>query len=96
MTTPTKTSKTLPFEMPTRAPQQLGQAIGRYRAKMQLSQAALAKSAGVRQATISKVEKGIGTTELETIFAVCAALGLEVVVRPRSSKTSQFRPGDFF
>ena len=80
----------------TRAAGQLGQAIERYRARAKLTQASLAKSAGLRQATISKVEKGMGTTEIETIYAVCAALGLEVVLRPRQSEKVDFRPEDIF
>lgn len=71
------------IEVPTRAPDQLGNAISRFRARSEITQAALAKEAGVRQATISKVEKGVGTTELQTIYSVCAALGLEIVIRPR-------------
>jgi HTH-type transcriptional regulator/antitoxin HipB len=71
----------------TRAADQLAQAIARYRARSGLTQASLAKSAGLRQATISKIEKGLGTTKIETIYAICAALGLEVVLRPRRSSS---------
>ena len=80
----------------TRAADQLGQAIERYRARAKLTQTALAKSAGLRQATISKVEKGLGTTEINTIYAVCAALGLELILRPRQSEKVDFRPEDLF
>ncbi|MBI2606888.1 MAG: helix-turn-helix domain-containing protein [Deltaproteobacteria bacterium] len=91
-----KTNKTQSLEIATRAPDQLGLAIGRFRARSELSQAALAKSAGVRQATVSKVEKGMGTTALETIYSVCAALGLEVVLRPRHSRGGEIKSGDLF
>ncbi|MGK5085155.1 helix-turn-helix domain-containing protein [Bdellovibrionota bacterium FG-1] len=91
-----KTKRPPPLEIAIRAPDQLGQAVGRFRAKAELSQSALAKSAGMRQATISKVEKGLGTTEVQTIFAVCAALGLELVLRPRNSGADEFRPEDVF
>ena len=76
-------TKTKPIEIVTRAPDQLGQAIERIRHKKALNQTLLAKSAGIRQATVSKAEKGLGTTEIKTIFALCAALGLEIVVRER-------------
>ena len=80
----------------TRAANQLGEAIERYRARAEYTQARLAKSAGLRQATISKVEKGLGTTEIQTIYAVCAALGLELVLRPRKSEDDGFKPEDIF
>ena len=85
-----------PLIITTRAPDQLGQALERYRARAKLTQTALAKSAGLRQATLSKVEKGLGTTEIGTLYAVCAALGLEVVLRPRQNETDEFRPEDIF
>jgi HTH-type transcriptional regulator/antitoxin HipB len=91
-----KKSETRPKEVATRAPDQLGHAIARFRALSDLSQATLAQSAGLRQATISKVERGVGTTELQTIYSVCAALGLEVVLRPRTSRSDEIKLGDMF
>lgn len=79
----------------TRGPEQLGIALGRFRNQSNLTQAKLARSAGLRQATISKTEKGQGTTELKTIYAICAALGLELVVRPRKN-SSTLRAEDVF
>lgn len=70
-------------EISTRAADQLGQALARARTRAGLSQAAVAASAGIRQATVSKAEQGVGSTQLDTIYALCAALGLELVVRPR-------------
>jgi HTH-type transcriptional regulator / antitoxin HipB len=90
-----KTTKTQTLEIPTRAPNQLGQAISRFRARKNLSQASLAKSAGVRQATVHKVEKGL-RVNIETVYAVCAALELELVIRPRNSKAEPFHPEDVF
>jgi len=84
------------LEVPTRAPEQLGQAIERFRKRKELSQASLAKSAGVRQATVSKVENGLGTTEIDTIFAVCAALGIEIVLRERKSRNEQLATKELF
>ncbi len=82
-------------EIPVRAPDQLAQAICRFRKKTALTQAALAESAGIRQATVSKVEQGAGTTEVQTIFALCAALGLELVLRPRN-RERVFRAEEVF
>lgn len=78
-----KANKNRILEIRTRAPDQMGHALERFRARSGLSQAAVAKSAGIRQATVSSVEKGLGTTKLETVYSVCAALGLEIVLRPR-------------
>ena len=80
--------------IPTRAADQLGVAVARFRLQARLSQVALAKSAGLRQATVSKVERGAPNAEIKTIYAICAALGLELVVRPRETKV--FRPEEFF
>src|SRR5690348_3204836 len=74
----------------------VGTASSRFRARSAITQTALAKDAGVRQATISKVEKGLGTTELQTIYSVCAALGLEIVLRPRRMKSGDISPGELF
>jgi HTH-type transcriptional regulator / antitoxin HipB len=89
-------SKKPTLEIVLRASDQLGQAIGRFRAKAELSQSNLAKNAGVRQATISKVEKGVGTTEIQTVFSICAALGLELVLRSRNPQDDEFRPEKIF
>ena len=78
------------LEIPTRAPDQLGVAIAQLRLQAALTQAKLAKSAGIRQATVSKTEQGAASTELKTIYAICAALGLELVLRPRR-KEKEFR-----
>lgn len=80
----------------TRASDQLGLALKRYRARAGQTQSQVAKSAGLRQATISKAEQGAGTTEVDTIYSICAALGLELVLRPRKSKSSGFRPEEIF
>lgn len=94
MDTPRQKQKNLVIT--TRSPSQLGEAIARNRIREELTQAALAKSAGLRQATLSKVEKGMGTTQIATLYAVCAALGLEVVLRPRQNEKASFRPEDIF
>jgi HTH-type transcriptional regulator/antitoxin HipB len=85
-----------PLEIITRAPHQLGQALARLRTQRDLSQATLAQNAGLRQATVSKAEKGSGTTAIKTIYDMCAALGLELVVRPRPKPTAAARPEDIF
>ena len=73
----------------TRAPDQLGLAIKRARKALGLTQADLAKKTGIQQRTISKVETGQTTTELKTIYALCSALGVELIL---STKTKAKRP----
>lgn len=90
----TKATKFL--EIATRSAEQLGQALERLRERDELSQHDLAKKAGLRQPTISKVERGAPHTEIETIFSICAALNLEIVVRPRPPGAAGFNPEDVF
>lgn len=61
---------------------QLAAALRRSRKLASLTQTDLAVAVDKRQATISNLESGAGGT-LETLFAVLAALELELVVRPR-------------
>lgn len=62
---------------------QLAAAIRNYRKSAKRTQADLASAMNKRQATISALESGEGAT-LDTLFAVLAALELELVVRPRT------------
>ena len=84
------------IEVPTKEADQLGHAIERFRKKKNLSQSTLAKNAGIRQATVSKVERGLGTTEINTIFAVCAALDLEIVIRVRKTPNDKLSIKEIF
>jgi HTH-type transcriptional regulator / antitoxin HipB len=65
---------------------QIGDIIRQSRAARQLSQAELAQSLGMSRATISGIETGrIAEIGLRKIMALCAALGLELSVGPRSA-----------
>lgn len=52
------------------------------------TQVAAAEASGLRQATVSSVESGAPGTELATVFALLAALDLELIVQQRSGRTS--------
>jgi len=81
----------------TRSTVHLGYAIARFRKRAKWTQAQLAKRAGLRQATVSKVENGSSSTQIDTIYALCAALGLEVVMQTRPvSEKNRFRVEDIF
>ena len=61
-----------------RTPKNLGHAIRQARREKNWTQAELATRSGVWQETISKAEAGKGGTKLDTIFALLAALDVEM------------------
>lgn len=65
---------------------QLGDALRRLRRQSGLTQEALGARAGLRQATISKLESGAEATRLSTLVAVLTALGQELVLRDRTAE----------
>lgn len=67
-----------------RTPRQIGTIIQRARKKRDWTQMQLAERAGLRQATISMIESGEKPAKLESIFAVLAALDLELRIGERS------------
>jgi HTH-type transcriptional regulator/antitoxin HipB len=78
-----------------RSAAQIGAVIRRERRARGLTQAQLGAKTGLRQATVSKLEKGEPATRLSTLFDVLATLNLEVTVSSRS-KTSKQDIGDLF
>ncbi len=66
-----------------RSPEQIGNAIRRARKKAGMSQSELGAKTGLRQGTISQIEKGHPAAKLETILAIIAALDLELKISPR-------------
>ncbi len=67
-----------------RTPKSIGHALRRKRKENTMSQQDLANISGVWQETISKIENGSPGSKLETIFDLCAALDLELIVTDRS------------
>jgi HTH-type transcriptional regulator / antitoxin HipB len=67
-----------------RTPKQIGDAVRRQRRRLGLNQTNLGEKTKLRQATISAVEAGEPGTQLRTLCDVMAALGLELVIRPRT------------
>ena len=72
--------------MAIRDTKQLGAALQRERKKQNLTQAQLAEKVGLRQPTISAVEGGKPRSELQVIFDIMAALGLEMTLADRSGE----------
>jgi len=67
-----------------RTPKQIGTIIQRARKQRNWTQSDLAERAGLRQGTISVIEKGDKPAKLDSILAVLAALDLEFRVGERS------------
>lgn len=66
-----------------RTAKQIGAIIRRARRKAGLTQAELGKRIGLRQATISKLEKGEPATQLNTLLDALTALELEITFDKR-------------
>ncbi len=73
------------MEIIARTTKQLGTAVQRRRKDLSLTQGELGARMNARQATVSKLEKGEPATQLQTLMDSLAALGLELVVRPRTT-----------
>ena len=71
-----------------RTPLQLGNSIRQRRRELGLTQEQLAARAGVRQRTISDIERS-AAARFDTVLRVLAALDLELVVRPRTKGSSE-------
>lgn len=72
-----------------RTAKQTGNVIQRARKKRGWTQTFLADRAGLRQETISHIEKGDNPAKLASIFAVLAALDLEFRITERSKGKAQ-------
>jgi HTH-type transcriptional regulator/antitoxin HipB len=71
-------------EQIARTEKQLGAVVRRVRKQAGLTQGGLGERIHLRQATISRLEAGEPAIQLHTVMEALAALGLELVVRPRS------------
>jgi HTH-type transcriptional regulator / antitoxin HipB len=69
--------------MTIRSAEHLRNAIRRVRKLQKLSQQELAKKAGVTQATISNIERGKASFEIDTMFLIFSALDLDLFITPR-------------
>jgi HTH-type transcriptional regulator / antitoxin HipB len=74
---------------------QLGEILRRLRRQNLMTQSALGEKTSLRQATISKIEKGEESTRLQTLFDVLTALDLELEVRPRTKRSVKDIEGIF-
>lgn len=79
------TQKKPPLEISLRAADQFGMALKRLRKLRGWTQTELSRRSRIRQAHLSMIESGKLNPEATTIFVLCSALDLEVVIRPRGS-----------
>jgi HTH-type transcriptional regulator / antitoxin HipB len=63
---------------------QIGSAIRRSRREKGFTQATLGDKAGLRQKTISQIERGSQSARIGSLLAVFAALDLELQIAPRA------------
>jgi HTH-type transcriptional regulator/antitoxin HipB len=75
-------------EQIARTEKQLGAIMRRVRKQAGLTQGSLGKRIRLRQGTISRLEAGEPAVQLHTMMEALSALGLELVVRPRSRGTA--------
>jgi transcriptional regulator with XRE-family HTH domain len=59
--------------------QQIGHILRLYREKRGRNQTEIAESAGISTSMLSQIERGAVSPSLDTLFAVCSALNLELV-----------------
>ena len=69
------------------SPLALGRALRDARRRKRLTQQQLADLAGVTQATVSNVERGVSRVSLTTLLRILAALKLELTVQSRESES---------
>ncbi len=76
------------MEQLARTAQQIGVVLRRTRKARGLSQLKLGEKIHRRQATLSKLEAGEPTIQLQTLLDVLAILDLELVIRPRTKAST--------
>ena len=72
-----------------RTAKQIGAIIRRVRRNAGLTQTDLGNRIGLRQATISRFEKGEDETRLSTLLDALSALGLEIIIDKRGKASTR-------
>ena len=76
------------MDLTVRTTKQAGAAIRRLRRQKEMTQGDLGERMHVRQATVSKLEAGEPATQLRVLMDALVALDLELVIRPRTSAST--------
>ena len=88
LTNDTHSRMMLCMDLTVRTTKQAGAAIRRIRRQKALTQGDLGERMHVRQATVSKLEAGEPATQLRVLMDALVALDLELVIRPRTSAST--------
>ena len=64
-------------------PEEIGAEIRVRRKRMLLTQEDVADLAGVNRRLVSEVERGAASVTLRNLIAICDAVGLDILSRPR-------------
>lgn len=75
--------------IPITSPEILGKVLRRYRKNLRLSQSEAGKKFNLPQKTVSRIESGISTVQIETLFKYMSALGLEIHLQSRSEQSNE-------
>jgi HTH-type transcriptional regulator/antitoxin HipB len=73
--------------------QHLGSALRTARKEKGITQGQVAKSMGLDQPSLSKIERGESSVRVDTLLRLIAALDLDLIIQPRH-KGEEFREGD--
>lgn len=71
------------------SPKVLALAIANQRKKTKISQKTAANLVGLRQQTVSTFENKPGSTELDTLFRILAAVNLDMHILPKGTITQK-------
>ena len=69
--------------LPITSPETLGKVLRNYRKELGLSQSEAGKKFNLPQKTVSRIESGVSTIQVGTVFKYMSALTLEMNLAPR-------------
>ena len=75
--------------IPITSPETLGKVLRRYRKDLGLSQTDAGKKFNLPQKTVSRIESGIASVHLGTLFKYMSALSLELHLEPRDKSSNK-------
>ena len=75
--------------LPITSPETLGKVLRSYRKNLCLTQSEAGKKFNLPQKTVSRIESGISTAQLGTLFKYMSALGLEMHLQSREQSSAE-------
>ena len=75
--------------IPITSAETLGKVLRRYRKDLGLSQSEAGRKFNLPQKTVSRIEAGISTIHLATLFKYMSALGLEIHLQSREKSSEE-------